>query len=171
MTRTERKALKRKVKRQNWISLGLILFVVLFLVTLFTTPLINLFRAPEGTELTDAQLLIRVSIMICLIIIPAFASMMFNRYADWNLRELYKEKNRLYKQQLRMYTEWLIQAVRDGDMERAKDLHDNFIWGSTKALTRGILLGYFFGKNIPEEQEKVNDHFSRIPDEVFERDK
>jgi hypothetical protein len=55
-------------------------------------------------------------------------------------------------------------------MDKAKDLHDNFIWGSTKALTRGILLGYFFGKDIPEEREKVEDHFSRIPDEVLERD-
>ena len=170
MTRTERKALKRKVKRQYWTATGLLLFAILFLVALFATPFINLFRAPEGTEFTDTQMLIRVGLIIVFTVIPMFIAMGFNFYAGWNQRALYREKNRLYKLQLRMYTEWFVNAIVQEDYKKAIDLHNEFIWGDTKTLTRGILIGYLFKSGNKDEAVNALKHLSKIPDEVLEQD-
>jgi hypothetical protein len=164
MDRIERKKLKRKIKIQYMLAYGAVLFVILFMVGLFTPPLLQFFRALEGKGS------IILFLILCLIIfLPLIFSLGWMKAGEWNTRTLYKEKDNLYNIKLRMYTEWFLQAIYEGNIKKAKYLHDNFIWGSTKALTRGILLGYFFGKNIESERDKVKDHFSRIPDEVFKR--
>lgn len=167
MTRTERKALKRKVKRQRWIATGLLLFAMLFLVAIFVTPLINIFRAPEGVELTDVQILIRMGIIFVFIVVPMMIALAINRNADFNVIELKSEKNRLYKKQLRMYTEWFVNAIVQEDYKRAIDLHNEFIWGDTKSLTRGILIGYLFKSGNKDEAVNALKHLSKIPEEVY----
>jgi hypothetical protein len=172
MTRQERKLLIKKSKRQTWLSVGFVgLFIlnIVLLVTIEWRPaVINNPTIAEENVKTGDFIVVMFALILCWL--PLFLAVTFNVRSQWTLRDLYDEKKRMYREQLRMYTEWLIQAVRDGNMERAVDLHDNFIWGSTKALTRGIILGYFYGKDIPEQREKVNKHFSNIPDEVLERD-
>jgi hypothetical protein len=167
MTRIERKALKRKIKRQYWIATGLLLFTILFLVTLFTTPLIELFRAPEGTELTDGQMLIRIGFIIVFTVVPMFIAMWFNGNAGLNQRALYEERNRLHKKQLRMYTEWFLEAIVQEDYKKAIDLHNEFIWGDTKSLTRGILIGYLFKSGNRDDAVNALKHLSKIPEEVY----
>lgn len=167
MTRTERKKLKRKVKRQNWTATGLLLFAILFLVSLFTTPFIDLFRAPEGVEYTEMQTLIRVGLILIFSVMPMFVALMFNTYATWNQKELYREKNRLYKEQLRMYVEWFVEAIVQEDYKKAIDLHNEFIWGETKTLTRGILIGYLFKSGDPDKARNALKHLSKIADEVY----
>lgn len=169
MTRQERKLLIKKVKRQYWIATGLLLFVILFFVVLFTTPLIELFYAPEGTELTDAQMLIRVGLFNVFTVVPMFIALRFNFHAGWNQRALYTVRRGMYEKKNRMYTEWLIDAVKNGDYKKAKHIHNELIWGETKTLTRGILLGvlYHFGDN--EDRKIAEKHFNEIPEEIYKQ--
>lgn len=170
MTRTERKALKRKYKTNMWVSGGCLIFFFTMLILTFTItwrPTIINELIDKDAKATTLELLVAIGI-ISIYIVPIIMGVFFNMKSIGNVQDFKNEKNRLYKKQLRMYVEWFTNAIVQGDYERAIDLHNEFIWGDTKVLTRGILIGFLFKSEDKDQVINALKHLSKIPDEVYD---
>ena len=70
-----------------------------------------------------------------------------------------------------MYVEWFMKAINDKDYDRAKEIHNDLIWGDTKTLTRGIMVGLLQIQGDQEDKIMALKHMSMIPDEVYDTSK
>ena len=166
MERIARQALKRKYKRLTWWTLGWILLFALNIVLLVTIDWRPQFlKDATGIETTwDFAV---VFIVVLSLFIPIILALTCNVRSIWAHRELYDERRRMYKERLRLYVEWFFEAVTAGDYKKAKDLHNDFIWGDVKSLTRGVMVGILSIKGDKDDVVMALKHMSKIPDEVY----
>ena len=158
MTRTERKALKKKMNVQYWLAytIGLggtaLYFFILFK---FVAPI------KLDTETTLGMILMGGIIMS--IILPIFVGLSFGMQAGWNSRELLNVRKKLYSQQNKLHMKFFWDAIRASNFEEAKRLYnlDKFIWGSERVLCNGILMGVASVNNMDKDwKETVDDRMN-----------
>ena len=165
MTRNQRLNFKNKARRQLWWAtamIGIFILNIVLLVTIDWRP--ESMSDPES--MSNAGIGLTMFIMVVLMV-PLFLALIFNVRSTWTLRELYDERKRMYKEKLRMYVDWFMEAIVQGNYDRAKEIHNNFIWGDTKALTRGIMVGLLHMAGDKEDKALALKHMSSIPDEVY----
>lgn len=163
MTRNQRLNLKKKYRRLMWLATAMIALFILNIVLLITIDW-RPDAMSDPSQLTDLFIAGFVTIVL---FVPLMLALTFNVRATWTHRALYDERRRMYKEQLRMYVEWFMEAIVQGDYNRAKDIHNNLIWGDTKALTRGIMVGLLHMGGDQEDKIMALKHMSQIPDEVY----
>lgn len=169
MIRIEKEKIKRKYKNSLWIGRGCLMLFIIFLmlpVIIDKRPtIINEFLYDE----TKSSLLglLFIIIVIVLILLPLLIGLFYHMKSAHYLLKLREEKNRLYKKQLRMYVEWFGAAIIKGDYKKAIKLHNEFIWGDVKSVTRGILIGYFINSRDKNETEKAIIQLSLVATEVY----
>ena len=133
MIRTERYALKRKYKRQQWIA-----YIMILLFVLNLTLLLTLDWRPEGDISIGLVLIIAL-----LLFVPVMFGLHFNVQASWTHRALFDERKRMYNIKNKFYVGLFWEAILSADYEEAKRLYnlDNFITGSFRVLCNGIMMG------------------------------
>lgn len=167
MLRSQRLNLKRKAKRQMWLATAMVALFILNIVLLVTIEWRPMFITdPETTGELGIVMFVMVALMA-----PMFLGLIFNVRATWTLQVLSDERRRMYKEQLRMYVEWFMKAIQEKNYERAKEIHNDLIWGDTKTLTRGIMVGLLHMDGDKEDKELALKHMDKIPDEVYDPSK
>lgn len=164
MTRTERQKLKRKARTTMSVAYGCVMFFVITLVLLFIVEWRPAFFENVQTELGEMIIFLGV---VLILFLPLMFGMIFNIKFSYYIRELKEEKNRLYKKQLRMYTEWLFNSIKQDNPSRAIEIHNAFIWGDTKALTRGVLMGYLFKGEDKVEMKRALKNMDAVLNEIY----
>ena len=164
MTRNQRQKLKLKYRRQLWLTLGMILLFALNLTLALTVDWMpDRMSALEGTP----QLIV-VGILCLVLFVPIMFALHFNVRATWTHRALYDERRRMYKEKLRHYVDLFMAAVKEKNYAEAKRLHNKYIWGDTKGLTRGILVGLLSIEGDEDDLKLAAEHMTLILDEVYD---
>lgn len=153
MTRTQRLNLKKKLKRQTRLSVAMILIFILNIVLLVTIK-----WRPEAMSdaesMSDAGLGLVFFVLIVLMA-PLFLAFIFNVHSTWTLRELYDVRRNINTERNKMYVRRVFEHVKKEEFEEAIAIHNNFVFGSAKVITRGVLIGALFFKGGDEDHKRA----------------
>ena len=166
MTRQQRLNLKKKAIRQTWLAVAMTALFILNIVLLIVIdwrP--DAMSDPESMSNAGIGL---VLFIMTILMIPLGLALHFNVRSTWTLKELYDERRRMYKEKKRLYVTWFMEALVQGNYQKAKDIHNDLITGETRALTRGIMVGLLHMAGDSEDKEMALKHMSSIPDEVYD---
>lgn len=160
MTRQQRLNLKKKAIRQTWLAVAMTALFILNIVLLIVID-----WRPDAMSNAGIGL---VLFIMTILMIPLGLALHFNVRSTWTLKELYDERRRMYKEKKRLYVTWFMEAIVQGNYQKAKDIHNDLITGETRALTRGIMVGLLHMAGDSEDKEMALKHMSSIPDEVYD---
>jgi len=161
MTRTQRLNLKKKVNRMTNLSLGMIGIFILNIVLLLT---VNWRPVAMSDDLNTVGLLF-VIIIVLLLMGPLMLAFSFNIRSTWVQQELYAERRRLYTERNKLYVRKVFDLVQAGKFDEAIDIHNNFVFGDVKPLTRGVLIGAIYYKGTEEQHQNAIKHMDAVVDE------
>lgn len=158
MTRTERKALKKKMNRQYWLAYTIGLGgTALYLFIMFA------FIAPIEMDTESTGGMFGMMAIILSFILPACVGLGFGMSAGWKSRELLDIRKELYSQQNKLHMKFFWDAIQAQDYKEARRLYnlDKFIWGSERVLCNGILMGVASVNHMDQDwKETVNDRMN-----------
>ncbi len=161
MDKQKRTKIKKRGKRQYWIAFGLVIFAILYLILMFTTPLADVIR--NVGQQNDFWMVVVVSLAVSLVIVPLFGSLIYSKKGEWTLQELREYKMELWEEQNKFHAKLFWEAIQVKDFETAKKYYniDKFIFGSMRVLCNGILMGIATERPIDEDwSEKVTDRMN-----------
>ena len=164
MTRTQRLNLKKKYKRLQWLSLGMIAFFVLNMVLLFTIDWRPHILTDES-GITDINAMIWLGVILMYLFAPLGLGLSFNVRATWVLQELSNVRKAMYVEKNKMYVRRVFNHVMCGEFKEAINVHDNFVRGDAKAVTRGVLIGALYFKGKDEDQDRALKNMVGIVEE------
>jgi len=116
----------------------------------------------DPTQTTDLLL----AMFVCIVLfVPIMLALSFNVRSIWITRSLYQCRRDINTERNKLYVRRLFEHVQKGEFDDAIVLHNDFVFGSAKTLTRGVLIGALYYMGTEKDKETAIRNMKGIVEE------